>query len=295
MSFMLFLFWYMEVNKFTTPGFVGAVFGAFNIVFTAIYIKELKSCANKDSSTINMDMEKPTPTELKAMIISIFLYFVVIAIFSIFETMITVITKDDFGWTTQENGYLFMVVGVISVVVFAGISIPAMKKKDDRMMLIVGNTLQIIGLFTAVTWTLPNLQKQLTKEQFFTAVALIGIGYPISSAYMFTIYSKVLNPVYQGTKMGYLTAGGSLARMLGPLWAVTAYKYGGGELLFVGTNFLVIFSLVVLFIYYNLLAPHPAYYTTIITPTVTSGPLPTSSYSQHSLSSYGSAVLLVNT
>jgi ceroid-lipofuscinosis MFS transporter 7 len=58
-------------------------------------------------------------------------------------------------------------------------------------------------------------------------LGLIGIGYPISSAYMFSIYSKVLNPAFQGTKMGYLTAGGSLARMLGPLWAVMAYKYGG--------------------------------------------------------------------
>ena len=40
-----------------------------------------------------------------------------------------------------------MVVGVISVVVFAGISIPAMKKKDDRMMLIIGNTLQVFYIF----------------------------------------------------------------------------------------------------------------------------------------------------
>jgi len=126
-------------------------------------------------------------------------------------------------------------------------------------MLILGTILQIIGLFAAATWKYPHLQSRLTREQFFFAAVMIGIGYPIASAYMFAIYSKVLNPAFQGTKMGYLTAGGSLARMVGPLYAVTAYKYGGGELLFVGTNSLVIVSLIVLLLNYSLLAPHPSY------------------------------------
>jgi len=43
--------------------------------------------------------------------------------------MITVITKADFGWSVKDNGYLFMAVGGISVVVFAIISTPFMKKK----------------------------------------------------------------------------------------------------------------------------------------------------------------------
>jgi len=129
-------------------------------------------------------------------------------------------------------------------------------------MMFLGTALQVIGMFIAVTWEWPyKFQTHLTKEQFFVAAALIGIGYPISSAYMFSIYSKVLNPDYQGTKMGYLTAGGSLARMLGPIWATKAFKYGGGELLFLGTNVLVIASLITLAATYDLLAPHPSYFT----------------------------------
>jgi MFS transporter, ceroid-lipofuscinosis neuronal protein 7 len=77
---------------------------------------------------------------------------------------------------------------------------------------------------------------------------------------MFAIYSKVLNPKFQGTKMGWLTAGGSLARMLGPIWATHAFHFGGGELLFLGTDALVIVSLFVLIIFYRNLGPHPSYF-----------------------------------
>ena len=40
-----------------------------------------------------------------------------------------------------------MAVGGISVVVFAFISTPAMKRKEDRRMLILGNILQVSNFF----------------------------------------------------------------------------------------------------------------------------------------------------
>lgn len=264
---------HVVVNQYTSPGFVSAIMGIANTIFAGILFVELKSRTNKDAVKAS-DMGKPTKAEMIPILVSIFLFFVVIAVFSVFETMITIVTQHDFGWTVKDNGILFISVGALSVVVFAFISTPAMKRKDDRKMMLIGTILQIIGLAVAVTWVWPfKLQKHLTKGQFFAAAALIGIGYPIASAYMFAIYSKVLNPNFQGTKMGWLTAGGSLARMLGPIWATHAFTFGGGELLFLGTDSLVIISLVVLIIFYNKLGPHPSYFqAAVVTHSATSSP-----------------------
>lgn len=250
-------------DQYTSPGFVSAILGIGNTIFAGLYFVELNSRGQKVDATKKEDIEKPTKSELISIFVSIFLFFVVIAVFSVFETMITIVTKHDFGWNAKDNGYLFISVGVLSVIVFAIISTPAMKKKDDRMMMFIGTILQIIGLAVAVTWVWPvKFQTRLTEPQFFAAAVLIGIGYPIASAYMFAIYSKVLNPRFQGTKMGWLTSGGSLARMLGPVWATHAFHFGGGELLFLGTDSLVIISLFVLIIFYKRLAPHPSYFAT---------------------------------
>lgn len=246
----------VAVNKYTSPGFLSAIFGIANTVFAGVLFQELI----RKEKTSKQNVDAPTKNELIPMLVSIFLFFVVIAVFSVFETMITIVTKHDFGWSVKDNGILFISVGAISVVVFAIISTPPMKKKDDRRMMFFGTILQIIGLAFAATWDWPfRLQTHLTKLQFFIAAGFIGIGYPIASAYMFAIYSKVLNPSFQGTKMGWLTAGGSIARMVGPIWATKAFSVGGGELLFMGTDALVIVSLIILIIFYTRLGPHPSY------------------------------------
>lgn len=252
----------IPISQYTAPGFVSAVFGIGNTIFAAICFKELNSRLKKNTGESKpVDIEKPTKSELISIFIAIFLFFVVIAVFSIFETMITVVTNHDFGWSATDNGILLVAVGALSVVVFIIISTPYMKRKDDRKMMFFGTCLQIVGLAVATTWKWPfKIQNHLTYGQLYTAAILIGIGYPIASAYMFAIYSKVLNPSFQGTKMGWLTAGGSLARMLGPIWATHAFKIGGGELLFLGTDALVVISLIVLIIFYSRLAPHPAYF-----------------------------------
>ena len=59
---------------------------------------------------------------------------------------------------------------------------------------------------------------QLILSSFFVA-----LGYPVASAITYALFSKVIHPVAQGDKMGYLTACGSLSRMVGPIWATALY------------------------------------------------------------------------
>uniref|UniRef100_A0A7N4NJV0 Major facilitator superfamily domain containing 8 n=1 Tax=Sarcophilus harrisii TaxID=9305 RepID=A0A7N4NJV0_SARHA len=63
--------------------------------------------------------------------------------------------------------------------------------------------------------------------QFAVAAALIGIGYPACSVMSYTLYSKILGPKPQGVYMGWLTASGSGARILGPVFVSQTYIYLG--------------------------------------------------------------------
>jgi hypothetical protein len=58
---------------------------------------------------------------------------------------------------------------------------------------------------------------------------------------------------------GYLTACGSAARILGPIWATNALRLGKneGEIVFLITSAILFFALLLLFIFRKRLIPHP--------------------------------------
>uniref|UniRef100_UPI00398EB02E major facilitator superfamily domain-containing protein 8 isoform X1 n=2 Tax=Pristiophorus japonicus TaxID=55135 RepID=UPI00398EB02E len=63
--------------------------------------------------------------------------------------------------------------------------------------------------------------------QYILSAALIGVGYPICNVISYTLYSKILGPKPQGVYMGWLTASGSGARTLGPVFVSQVYtRYG---------------------------------------------------------------------
>uniref|UniRef100_A0A3Q4GW96 Major facilitator superfamily domain containing 8 n=1 Tax=Neolamprologus brichardi TaxID=32507 RepID=A0A3Q4GW96_NEOBR len=63
--------------------------------------------------------------------------------------------------------------------------------------------------------------------QFFSADFLIGVGYPACNVMSYTLYSKILGPKPQGVYMGWLTASGSGARTLGPVFVSHVYTHLG--------------------------------------------------------------------
>lgn len=87
--------------------------------------------------------------------------------------------------------------------------------------------------------------------QFFSADFLIGVGYPACNVMSYTLYSKILGPkpqvntnmcdalksfwtcpytsqmFHQGVYMGWLTASGSGARTLGPVFVSHVYTHLG--------------------------------------------------------------------
>ncbi|KAN0018662.1 hypothetical protein ACTFIU_008591 [Dictyostelium citrinum] len=266
----------MEVNKYTAPGYLSVLLAILNIVLVVVFFRDARDLEKRNLKTtetatllsINDDdgggKPKNMEQRLKPIILSIFLFMVVITIFAVFETVLTLMTLQYYNWGSTENYIILGTSGIISVGIFIAISSPIIKRFDDRKTALFGFTCLLIALVLLINYNIPiGSRMTLPKWQFFIGSVFVSVGYPIASSLVYAIFSKVLNPNShtQGTKMGWLTAGGSLARMVGPLWSQeiwTATNQQGMELFFV-TAVITLIAIIVFIVFYKDLSPHPEF------------------------------------
>jgi len=276
----------LVVNEYTAPGYLSVLFAIMNIFAILFAFKDtrdvkarLEKEKQKDTETASSTASEPKRPwyyqknqKLTPIFISIFLFAIVISIFAVFETILTELTKRYYGWEVKQNGYILGGTGILSIVVFVIISLPFIKKFDDRKMVIFGfGNLTVALLFLANYGKPFNWEKDLPLWQFIIGSVFVSIGYPIASSLIYAIFSKILNPTSQGTKMGWLTAGGSLARMLGPIWAQAIWNGCGqeGMVLFLVTASISVVAMITLVVFFKKLDPHPDYKPPTPPPTTT--------------------------
>lgn len=199
------------------------------------------------------------------------LFFIVMFIFAVFETIATPLSMDMFAWTRKEavlyNGIIICGIGFESILVFLLVKV-ASQRYGDRPLLLAGLAIIFCGFFILLPWGnhYPKIQwadlknnslvSQISKAtiasnnsmeptgcpyeqtwcqytpaihlaQYITSDFLIGVGYPACNVMSYTLYSKILGPKPQGVYMGWLTASGSGARTLGPVFVSQAYTMLG--------------------------------------------------------------------
>nr|KAF6347003.1 major facilitator superfamily domain containing 8 [Pipistrellus kuhlii] len=229
------------------------------------------------------------------------LFFVILFIFALFETILTPLTMDMYAWTAVQavlyDGIILAALGIEAVLVFIGIKSLA-KLIGERPVLLGGFVITWIGFFILLPWgnqfpkiqwqdlhnhTIPNTTfgeiiitlwqsprdlregptgcpiiqawclytPMIHLSQFITSVVLIGIGYPCSNVMAYTIYSKILGPKPQGVYMGWLTASGSAARILGPVYISQVYTSWGPRWAFGLVCGIVLLSITLLGVVYK--------------------------------------------
>uniref|UniRef100_A0AC11C281 Major facilitator superfamily domain containing 8 n=1 Tax=Ovis aries TaxID=9940 RepID=A0AC11C281_SHEEP len=206
------------------------------------------------------------------------LFFVILFIFALFETIVTPLTMDMYAWTREQavlyDGIILAALGVEAVIIFMGIKLLS-KKTGERALLLGGLIIIWVGFFVLLPWgnqfpkiqwedlhnnSIPNTTfgeiiitlwksprddhseeptgcpveqawclytPMIHLAQFLISAVLIGIGYPSCNVMSYTLYSKILGPNPQGVYMGWLTASGSAARILGPVFISQVYTAWG--------------------------------------------------------------------
>jgi len=246
----------LVVNQYTSPGYLSAIFCLICFFIIAFYLPAITSQKKEDAKKVMNPGDEANP----AIFISLFLFFSTVSVFAIFETDFTILSKRDFDWGSLSNSIYFLIAAVISTVMYAIIGAsPKLKALDDRKAAACGLILLIFGMMCFIVYSRPlNWEDKLSLTQIAIGGAVYSIGYPIASTYIFALYSKILNPLIQGSKMGWITATGSLARMLGPIWASNALALGD-TVVFGGTSIFLLVAVCVLFAGYKILVPHRDY------------------------------------
>ncbi|XP_037352166.1 major facilitator superfamily domain-containing protein 8 isoform X2 [Talpa occidentalis] len=274
----------LQINMYTAPVLLSAFLGVINIILILTVLREHRvDESGRQYKSINSEegadvaSARGGPDHL-AVVATNVLFFVVLFIFALFETILTPLTMDMFAWTREQavlyDGITLAALGVEAVIVFLGVRFLS-KKVGERAILLGGLATIWAGFFVLLPWghRLPRIQWQdlhnntvpnttfgevvlplwkapredhseeptgcpiqqawclytpaVHLAQFLASVLLVGMGYPACNVMSYSLYSKILGPEPQGVYMGWLTAAGSGARILGPVFISQAYTAWG--------------------------------------------------------------------
>ncbi|GBF05554.1 arabinose efflux permease family protein [Deinococcus aerius] len=133
----------------------------------------------------------------------------------IFTTWV-LFTERVLGWTPAQNGVALAVVGLLSVVVQAGLVGTAMRVLGERGAILTG---LLIGVVQYVL-----LGAARSGEMLYASIvigSLAGIAGPAIQG----LISRTVDPGEQGRVQGALTSVNSLVAIVGPLLATTVFAY----------------------------------------------------------------------
>ncbi|XP_030629658.1 major facilitator superfamily domain-containing protein 8 isoform X3 [Chanos chanos] len=271
---------WLQFNMYTAPALLAACFGLINILLVILVLREhqvdddgkqIRAINYVSEERVTVIPEVEGDIDQFAVLISNILFFVILFIFAVFETIATPLTMDMFAWTREQavlyNGIILAAIGFESILVFLAVKIVS-AKVGDRPVLLGGLVIVFCGFFMLLPWgnhyptiQWADLQNKTTVElslaytpsanssveptgcpsaqtwcqftpaihiaQYITSDILIGVGYPACNVMSYTLYSKILGPKPQGVYMGWLTASGSGARTLGPVFVSQVYTLLG--------------------------------------------------------------------
>lgn len=141
------------------------------------------------------------------------LYFLVITAFSIMTASFALYTIHRFGFSAEQNGYLFAYVGVLAII-FQGYLFGKLAKKYGEANLVVAGTLLLISALLVFPFISPTWGGLIG---LLAAMAFFSIGNSLSSPALTSLASKIANEEEQGKALGVLQSGASLARAIGPI------------------------------------------------------------------------------
>lgn len=140
-------------------------------------------------------------------------YFLLVTSFSIMTYGFVLYTAFRFGFSPEQNGYLFAFIGVIAIIAQGLIFNKLVEKFGESVLVVAGCLMMVVSLF-AVPTVGPGFGG-LTV--LLTGTALLALGNSLASPGLTSLASKTASDQDQGRTLGIMQSGASLARVIGPL------------------------------------------------------------------------------
>lgn len=140
-------------------------------------------------------------------------YFLLITAFSIMTYAFVLFTAYRYGYNAEQNGYLFTFVGVISVVGQGLLFGRLVRRFGEAALTSVGCMLMVMTLFV-FPFLGPNAGG---LAALLITCAVLSIGNSFATPSLTSLASKISSEEKQGSALGIMQSGASLARAVGPM------------------------------------------------------------------------------
>ncbi len=127
------------------------------------------------------------------------------------QTNFAVFTSHEFGYGPVENARIFVFIGVVSVIVQAGLLRTALKYVREQRVMTSGLGIASLGYAGIALVRAP--------WHLYPALALIGIGNALAGATLTSFITTLVEPNEVGMATGLSQSAGALARVVGPVLA----------------------------------------------------------------------------
>lgn len=284
LSMLNFNFMGLEINEYTSPGWLLVIMFFVDLIMVRVFFQDDSSSLLSERSNLLVNngksekrygthVEKESdhaesqvitertaeqhPPSLLVVVSLIFIQFTLMCGWSVLETITSPLARDSFGWQIHECNLLFTCGGAASLTAYVAFVL-ASKAIADRFLIAYAIFACIVGLLLMIIWSSPLLPPYLWR--FVAGYLIVNAGFMTGRPVTFALYSKLIpEKKYQGVYLGYMVAGGSAARSLGPFVAVYCYyhlKYGMNTLVLFGSIAAIMMTcLVVMFLLWPSLIP----------------------------------------
>ncbi|XP_058480431.1 major facilitator superfamily domain-containing protein 8 [Solea solea] len=154
----------LELNMYTAPALLAVAFGIINILLVLLVLREhrvddhgrhIQAINYTSEDRVDISEETEEAIDSVAVLTSNVLFFIVMFIFAIFETISTPLSMDMFAWTRKEavlyNGLIICFIGFESILVFLVVKV-ASQRVGDRPVLLAGLAIIFCGFFILLPW-----------------------------------------------------------------------------------------------------------------------------------------------
>jgi DHA1 family tetracycline resistance protein-like MFS transporter len=140
-------------------------------------------------------------------------YFLLVTAFSIMTYAFVLFTSYRFHYDAAQNGYMFMFIGIIAVF-GQGLFFGRLERSFGESRLIIAGCV----MMAAALFLMPIIGPEYGGLAALMAVgALLSLGNSLASPAITSLASRISNEDEQGSKLGIMQSGASLARAIAPM------------------------------------------------------------------------------
>ncbi len=218
----------LGINPFSTPAALAGILSLINFItiwksFPETLKPGVKAHIERSMNPFKLLRPLPYP----GVNLTNFSYFLFITAFSGMEFTLTFLAVERLGYTSMDNAYMFIFIGVILGLVQGGYVRRKAHTVGERKMSFQGLLMIIPGLvilaFAQVSWML------------YAGLFFLAVGSAMTIPCLTALISFYTPSHMQGQSLGIFRSLGSLGRVMGPIYASLIYwKFGSMNAYFIG-------------------------------------------------------------